>query len=96
MPRITIDFDERTGVAGEGASLPVADVAAAINGGAAPVGETEGLRAGATGDATEAGAPPGWLLEAIAHATAGTPSGASAPLAGEDGGAAPADGDGGR
>ena len=54
MPRITIDFDERASVAGEGASLPVADVAAAIDGGAAPVGETEGLGAGATGDATAA------------------------------------------
>lgn len=91
MPRITIDFDERAGVTGEGTMLPVADVAGATDGGAAPAAGPEGTGGGDAGDATEAGAPPEWLMEAIAHATAAAPLAPSATLAGEDGGAAPAE-----
>ena len=91
MPRITIDFDERARVVGEVAMPPVADVTGAIDGGAAPAGGPEGPGSGAAGDATEAGAPPEWLMEAIAHAAAATPSRPGAMLAGEDGGAAPAE-----
>ena len=93
MPRITIDFEERAGAAGEGAQPPGDAVAGAIDGGAAPAGEMEGPGVSATGDATEAGAPPEWLLEAIAQASAPAPSRPSANLDGEDGGAAAAEGD---
>lgn len=93
MPRITIDFEERAGAAGEGAQPPSDAVAGAIDGGAAPAGGMEGPGVSAAGDATEAGGPPEWLLEAIAQASAAAPSGPSAALAGEDGGAAPAEGD---
>ena len=92
MPRITIDFEECAGAAGEGAQPPGDALAGAIDGGAAPARGMEGPGVSVAGDATEAGAPPEWLLEAIAQASA-APSGPSAKLGGEDGGAAAAEGD---
>ena len=94
MPRITIDYDERASGTGEGAQPSGGDVAGAIDAGAAPAGGMEGPGGSTAGDATEAGAPPEWLLEAIAHASAAAPSGSSATLGAEDAGAAPAEGDG--
>jgi hypothetical protein len=93
MPRITIDFEERPGAAGEGAQPPGGDMEA-IDGGAAPAAAMEGPGVSAGGDVTDAGAPPEWLLEAIAQASAAAPAVASGTLGGEDGGAAPTEGDG--
>lgn len=97
--RITIEIDEGAAVLSTQAPVTGADVAVEADGGAAADSESpDRAEFTAARDATEAGGPPDWLLEALAvHVAEGL---AESPQAfveaadGVDGGSAPDDGAG--